>query len=220
MVQQMRNRTAICTAAIPGSLTLHLFSIRSVPRVLTSILLVLYVTGMTRAAPYYFNLVHFCHGGRLLAVSRCEWHWFFVKSRMLCGPNGVVKVFLSLYLSLTPKLFCCLVTIVSLPHRSQLVTFSTFHVHNLFVPCPLSVRCLVRNIYMGDVIQGRQQDSVNHVVQIDTISTSVCLKAVKDWCACCAFPNYSKTFLGSVVIDLILLVSVLLALVLLNTRTL
>ena len=47
-------------AAIPGSLIVHLFSIRPVPRVLTSMLLVLYVSGMTRAAPYDFSLVRFC----------------------------------------------------------------------------------------------------------------------------------------------------------------
>ena len=60
-------------AAIPGSLILHLFSILPVRYVLTSILLVLYVSGLTRPAPYDFSLVRFCFGGPLLAVSRCEW---------------------------------------------------------------------------------------------------------------------------------------------------
>ena len=63
-------------AAIPGSLILHLFLIRPVPCVLTSILLVLYVSDLTRPAPYYFSLVRFLLGGPLLAVGRCECQWF------------------------------------------------------------------------------------------------------------------------------------------------
>ena len=62
-------------AAIPGSLILHLFSIRPVRYVLTSILLMLFVNGLTQPAPYDFSLVRFCLGGPFLAVSRCEWPW-------------------------------------------------------------------------------------------------------------------------------------------------
>ena len=77
-------------AAIPGSLIPHLFSIRLVSRVLTSILLMLYVSGMTRAAQY-------CLGGPLLAVSRCEWHQLFIHRRLFCDPNVSLR-FVSLSL--------------------------------------------------------------------------------------------------------------------------
>ena len=86
-------------AAIPGSLILNLFSIRPVPCVLTSILLVLYVSGLTRPAPYDFSLVRFCLGGPLLAVSRCEWQWFFVHRRMLHVTRTVSSRFVSLAFS-------------------------------------------------------------------------------------------------------------------------
>ena len=46
-------------AANPGSLILHLFSIRPVPCVLTSLLLVLCVSGFIRPAPCDFSLVRF-----------------------------------------------------------------------------------------------------------------------------------------------------------------
>ena len=52
-----------------------LFSIRLVRYVLTSLLLVLFVNGLTRPEQFDFSLVRFCHGGPLLAVSRCEWPW-------------------------------------------------------------------------------------------------------------------------------------------------
>ena len=58
-------------AAIPGSLILHLFSIRLVRFVLILLLLVLFVNGLT-PAQFDFNLVHFCLGGPLLAVSHSE----------------------------------------------------------------------------------------------------------------------------------------------------
>ena len=59
-------------AAIPGSLILHLFSIRLVRFVLILLLLVLFVNGLT-PAQFDFSLVHFCLGGPLQAVSRSEW---------------------------------------------------------------------------------------------------------------------------------------------------
>ena len=61
--------------AIPGSLILHLFSIRPVRYVLTSLLLVLFVNGLTRPAQFDFQSRSLLPGGPLLAVSRCEWPW-------------------------------------------------------------------------------------------------------------------------------------------------
>ena len=59
-------------ADIPGSLILHLFLIGPVRFVLTYLLLVLFVNGLT-PAQFDFSLVHFCLGGPLLTVSRSEW---------------------------------------------------------------------------------------------------------------------------------------------------
>ena len=62
-------------ADIPGSLILHLFSIRPVRFVLMSLLLVLFVNGLT-PAQFKFSLVPFFFGGPLLVVvSRSEWPW-------------------------------------------------------------------------------------------------------------------------------------------------
>ena len=76
-------------AGIPGSLTLHLFSIRLVRFVLILLLMVLFVNGLT-PTQFDFSLVHFCLGGPLLAVTRSEWLRI-----VCCFCNGVVKVCLS-----------------------------------------------------------------------------------------------------------------------------
>ena len=88
-------------ADIPGSLILHLFSIRPVRFVLIYILLVLFVNGLT-PAQFDFSLVHFCLGGPFLAVSRSEWprvvSSFFVHGRMFHMTRTVSSRFVSISL--------------------------------------------------------------------------------------------------------------------------